>query len=102
MYACSSSSAFAFVVLSRLDRLRKSTTTLGSDIELRSGGSETYASGDELVPKTAGDEEPKAEPNPPKAVFAALALLACALPRFMVVVCSSSMQRNMSKEMDWR
>lgn len=63
-----SSRAFAFVVLSFLDRLRKYTTTLGSDIDERSGGSATYDNGETLPPKA--DE---------KAPVAARALLACAL-----------------------
>lgn len=74
-YAWMSSSAFALVVLSRLDRFLKSTFTPASDIADRSGGSETYDSCEEAAPKAAGDDVPNAaEPN----ADAAFALLACA------------------------
>ena len=63
------------VVLSFLERFLKYTTTFGSEIAERSGGSETYDSCEEFAPNAA-DEEPKAEePN----VEAARALLACDL-----------------------
>jgi len=75
MYTCMSSSAFAFVVLSFLDRFLKYTTTFGSEIAERSGGSVTYDNGEELVPK-AEDEALKGELNAP---VAARALLACDL-----------------------
>lgn len=63
-------------MLSRLDRFLKYTTTFGSEMPERSGGSETYDSCEETAPNTAGEELPKAED--PNAVEAARALLACA------------------------
>jgi len=69
-----SSSALALVVLSFFDRFRKKTTTLGSEMADRSGGSDTNESDDVLALKAAAAPkvyEPKAE--------AARALLACTL-----------------------
>lgn len=63
------------VVLSFFERFLKYTTTLGSEIADRSGGSETYESCEKLAPK-AGTDDPKADE--PK-VDAARALLACDL-----------------------
>jgi hypothetical protein len=82
MYAWMSSSAFAFVVLSRFDRFLKYTTTFGSEIADRSGGSETYDNCDDATPNAAADEDPKAEePN----VEAARALLALFAPFLLIV-----------------
>lgn len=77
MYACKSSSALALVVLSFFKRFLNATTTFGSDMEERSGGSATYDRGEEVEPNADGENP---EPNPPpKAPAAALLLLAWGL-----------------------
>jgi hypothetical protein len=71
--SCSSSSAFAFVVLSFFPKFRNETTTFGSERVLRSGCSAMYDREDPV------EGPPKPNEGEPNAAVAARALDACDL-----------------------
>ena len=60
-------------MLSFFERFLNATTTFGSEIEERSGGSVTYDSGEDVAPKADVEVEPNPEPNTPKAARLLLA-----------------------------